>query len=216
MQIRQPALPTAKPSVTPSAYVLLSLPLGILYFVFIVAGLTLSAGLLPIFVGLPILLGVLTILFGIAGFERSLARAVLGLDDPEPASASASVAAERGLFRRLGRAVADPASYLNILLCILKLPIGIVNFVVSVTLVCVSIGLIATPAVYVVLERTISIDIFETSYWIADLAPNITSMQLSFVCTAIGFVLLFLSVATIRAMAAWTARFTLAMARAPR
>ncbi|WP_309118279.1 sensor domain-containing protein [Paenibacillus sp.] len=214
MQIRQPALPTAKPSVTPSAYVLLSLPLGIFYFVFIVAGLTLSAGLLPIFVGLPILLGVLTILFGIAGFERSLARAVLGLDDPEPSSASA--ASESGLFRRLGRAIADPASYLNILLCILKLPIGIVNFVVSVTLVCVSIGLIATPAVYVVLERTIDIDIFEMSYWLADLAPNVTSLQLSFVCTAVGIVLLLLSVAAIRAMAAWTARFTLAMARAPR
>ncbi len=212
MQMR-PFAPSApgKPAIAPAAYVLLSFPLGILYFVFIVAGLTLSAGLLPIFVGLPILLVVLTIAFGIAGFERSLARSVLGLADPEPAAAG--TVSEAGLFRRLGRAVTDPASYMNILMCFLKLPIGIFNFVVSVTFVCVSVGLIAAPAVYVVLERTLGIDIFDRSSWLVVFLPDVTSLQLSFVCTAVGFVLLFVSIALIRGLASWTANFTLSIAR---
>jgi hypothetical protein len=214
MQLHPPAPPAPKSAIAPTAYVLLSLPLGILYFVFIVLGLTLSAGLLPIFVGLPILLFVLTILFGIAGFERSLARSVLGLDEPEPAAAGGGTAT--GFFRRLGRAVSDPASYTNILLCLLKLPIGIFNFVVAVTFVCVSVGLIAAPVVYLALERTLGIDIFERSHWLADFAPNITSLHLSFACTAIGLVLLFVSAAIIRGLAAWTANITLTLAREAR
>lgn len=227
MQSMEPLQPRAAalsapagPTISASAYILLSFPLGILYFVFIVTGLTLSVGLLPIFIGLPILLGVLTVAGGIAGFERNLARGVLGSEaepDPEPSMhPELQAAAGTGFFRRLGRVLTDPASYLHVAMCILKFPIGIMNFVIAVTFACTSAALIAAPAVYLALERTIDIDIFASSYWLTDLIPQATSLQLSFACTAIGVVLLFISVRLIRGLAAWTARLTLAVALTPR
>jgi len=104
---------------------------------------------------------------------------------------------------------------MNILLCILKLPIGIVNFVVAVTLVAASLSLIATPAVYVVLERTFGLDMFASASRLAGIFPELTSLQLPIACTAVGIVLSIVPVAAIRNMAPWTARFTLSVAKAP-
>ena len=54
-------------------YLLLSFPLGIAYFVFLITGLSLGAGLLVIFVGVPILIGVLFACQGLGAFERLMA-----------------------------------------------------------------------------------------------------------------------------------------------
>jgi len=208
--------PTPKPALSASAYILLSFPLGILYFIFIIAGLALSAGLLPIFIGLPILLGVLTVAGGIASFERSLARGVLGIEGEPEAVASAEPAPDARFFSRLGRALTDPASYLHIAMLILKFPLGILNFIIAVTFMCTSLALIASPAVYLALERSIGVDIFATSLWLTELLPNVTSLQFSFGATAVGIVLLLISIRLVRGLAHWTARLTLTVAQAPR
>ena len=61
-------------------YLLLAFPLGIAYFVFVVTGLSLSVGLLIVWVGIPLLLGLLAASIGLASFERLLARQLLGVE----------------------------------------------------------------------------------------------------------------------------------------
>lgn len=211
MQTHTPVVTRKKPSISPSAYVMLSFPLGFLYFVFIVAGLALSIALLPFFIGLPVLLGMFSAAFAIAGYERSLAYDVLGIVEYEPDAAETE--AKTGFFQRVKRAVTDPASYLNILFCLLKLPIGIINFVVTVVLVLFSICLIAMPGVYIVLDRFVSIDLFVQLPWLTEHAPQLTSLQLSIICSAAGIVLLILSAFIIHLLASGTARLTLALAK---
>src|SRR5947209_3733548 len=63
-------------------YHLMALPLGIVYFTFIVTGLSLAAGTLVIWVGLPVLFATLTGCWYMAAFERTLAREWLHIDMP--------------------------------------------------------------------------------------------------------------------------------------
>src|SRR5882672_7159507 len=66
-------------------YLLLSFPLGIAYFVFLITGISLGTGLLVIFVGVPILIGMLFACQGLGAFERGMARSLLHLGIPAPA-----------------------------------------------------------------------------------------------------------------------------------
>ncbi|CAL9512073.1 hypothetical protein SUDANB120_03664 [Streptomyces sp. enrichment culture] len=68
------------------AYVLLSLPLAVAYFSAAITGLSLAAGLLVTFVGIPVLAGVLLMCRGFGWMERARARVMLGAEvaDPEP------------------------------------------------------------------------------------------------------------------------------------
>ena len=54
-------------------YLLLALPLGTFYFVFLVTGFALGVGLLIVWIGFPILLLVILAVYGLTGFERLLA-----------------------------------------------------------------------------------------------------------------------------------------------
>ncbi|MBW5486334.1 sensor histidine kinase [Streptomyces bambusae] len=67
------------------AYVLLGMPLSVLYFSLAVSGLSLAAGLLVTFVGVPLLAGVLAMLRGFGLVERARARGLLGLAVADPA-----------------------------------------------------------------------------------------------------------------------------------
>lgn len=49
-------------------YLLLSLPLGIIYFTVAITGLALSIGLTPILIGIPLFFGVAKLLNGIVNF----------------------------------------------------------------------------------------------------------------------------------------------------
>src|SRR2546423_15002627 len=65
-------------------YLLLAFPLGIAYFVFLVTGLSMGAGLLVIFIGVPILIVVLLACLGLGAFERGMARMMLHVPIPSP------------------------------------------------------------------------------------------------------------------------------------
>ncbi|MCI3922239.1 sensor domain-containing protein [Paenibacillus sp. TRM 82003] len=189
-----------------AAYALLSLPLGIVTFAFVVAGTTLSLGLTPIFIGLPILLFFLTALQSWMRFERKLALSVLGLEPNAEAPAGPETI---GWFRKLGEALRSPNTYLSLLYGILKLPVGIFTFVVTVTLTCVSIALLLTPVAYWAIDRTLAIDIFQYSEWTHFVGLNLSPLQESLMYSAVGFVLLLVSVYITRAMAESVARLTL-------
>lgn len=66
-------------------YLLLGLPLSLLYFSLAITGVTLGAGLLVTFLGIPVLAGVLAMCRGFGRVERARARGLLGVDIAEPA-----------------------------------------------------------------------------------------------------------------------------------
>lgn len=65
-------------------YLLLSLPMGILFFTYVVTTVSLSAGLLVTFLGIPLLAGALLGCRGLGSVERARARALLDLDVASP------------------------------------------------------------------------------------------------------------------------------------
>ena len=128
-------------------YLLLSLPLGVIYFTVVVTGLAVSAGTLVIWIGIPILLIVLLLARGMAEIERQLIGRLLRR--PLPTRSSSSLP-KRTFLQRLGAMLRDPGTWMTLLYMLLKLPLGIVSFVLAVTLPVVALALTALPLAYLV------------------------------------------------------------------
>jgi len=131
-------------------YLLLAFPLGIAYFVFLIFGMSLGAGLAVIFVGVPILMGVLFACLSLGAFERLMARSMLHLSIASPPG----VASGPGLWAKLKALFGNPATWKSFFYLMLKFPFGIAAFVVLVTAFSVSGALILAPLTY----STLSID----------------------------------------------------------
>ena len=127
-----------------AAYLLLSFPLGIFYFVFLVTGLSVGFSLIIILVGIPILIGVILASLALAAFERVLAMRMLRVKIPPlmPANMPAN------LWAKLWALLTHPATWKSIGYLFVKFPVGIFSFVLVVTLSSVSLGLMAAPFIY--------------------------------------------------------------------
>lgn len=167
------------------AYLLITFPFGIVYFVFLVTGVVLSIGLMPIFIGFPLLLAVVYASKQLYAFEQYWAYLMIG--GPRP-SLKLPPSTAKGIFGRLKEQLTDPLTYQSMLYLLLQFPLGIVSFVVAVTILSVSVGLVATPIVFYSILNSIDIDIMENTpmnYM------GLSSEQSAWVSTGIGIVLLF-------------------------
>lgn len=124
-------------------YLVLALPLGVLYFIALVAGLSVGISLVVIWIGLPILLATLLAWRGAAGVERVLARRLLDTDVPSPLHADPGLS----LWRRLVLLVRDPVTWKSFLFVGMKLPAGIVACGLTVGLGFVAGVLAFSPAI---------------------------------------------------------------------
>lgn len=131
-------------------YLLLALPLGILYFVALVAGLSVGISLVVVWVGLPILLATLLAWRAAAGLERVLARRLLGADIQSPLHADPNLS----LWRRLVLLVRDPVTWKSFLFVGMKFPAGIVSFALIVGLGFVAGVLAAAPGIVAITPVT--------------------------------------------------------------
>ncbi|WP_405605732.1 sensor domain-containing protein [Streptomyces sp. NBC_01410] len=111
-------------------YLLLSLPISIVFFTFAVTGVSLGAGLLITFLGIPVLAAGLAGCRGLGAMERARARALLGLEvgNPDPIRAR-----KGGLMSWVGAVLKSGASWRHLLYALLHFPWAIFAFVVSVT-----------------------------------------------------------------------------------
>ncbi|MFI6662374.1 sensor histidine kinase [Streptomyces sp. NPDC050523] len=111
------------------AYVLLSLPIGIALFVYAVTMVSLGAGLLVTFLGVPVLAAGLAGCRGIAALERTRARALLGLEvaDPDPLRMKKS-----GVMAWMGAVLKSGTSWRTLLYALLQFPWSVFSFVVAV------------------------------------------------------------------------------------
>jgi two-component system, OmpR family, phosphate regulon sensor histidine kinase PhoR len=128
-------------------YLLLAFPLGILYFVVIVTGLSVGFGLAIVAVGFPILVLTLLCWLLFARIERELAIHLLGarirpmsIPDTTPRSA----------WQRLLRILQDPVTWKSLAYLLAEFPFGIFSFTFAVILASVSLSLALYPVAYVV------------------------------------------------------------------
>jgi Putative sensor len=126
-------------------YLLLSYPLGLFYFVFLLTGIALGAGLVIIGIGIVILALTLAACRKLAAFERELAVRWLGIEIP-PAAPEASPAA--GFWRRFKARLADPATWKSLAFLFAKFPFGIFAFIITVILTSLTFALLTAPLTY--------------------------------------------------------------------
>ena len=129
-----------------AGYLLLGLPLGIVEFVAIVTGLSMGVGLLITLLGIPVL--VMTLLGARAGasFERELARTLL--DAPMPRHQPPPERTTGFFWSRLRDLVTDRDTWAGLAFLLLRLPMGIVDFTVVVTIVSLALGGFANPILF--------------------------------------------------------------------
>ncbi|GAA2969839.1 sensor histidine kinase [Streptomyces enissocaesilis] len=110
-------------------YLMLSLPISILLFVFAVTMTSLGMGLLITFLGVPVLAAGLAGCRGFGVVERARARALLGLDVADPAPVRAKPGG--GPMSWMGAMLKSGASWRHLLYAVLHLPWAVFAFSVS-------------------------------------------------------------------------------------
>src|SRR5215204_801370 len=119
------------------AYLLLQFPLGLFYFLVIGIGLILGAALVPILVGFLVLFFTLVVASGLGRRERRIAKRFLGISIPEPIEPDE---ANRSRFRRLTSQLRDQTTWTILLYLVIKFPLGIVTFSLTVSLLFWTVG----------------------------------------------------------------------------
>ncbi|CAL9497885.1 hypothetical protein SUDANB58_03388 [Streptomyces sp. enrichment culture] len=112
-------------------YVLLGLPAGVVLFTYAVTMVSLGAGLLVTFLGIPVLAAALAGCRGFGAMERARARGLLGLRvaDPEPLRVRGN-----GVMAWTGAVLKSGTSWRALLYALLRFPWAVFSFVVAVTL----------------------------------------------------------------------------------
>jgi uncharacterized membrane protein len=136
-------------------YMLLSLATGIVYFTIVVTGLSLSAGLSLMIIGVPVLILFVGLVRVLSLVEGRIVETLLGERMPRR-----PLYAQTGTWlERIGAMFTDPRTWSTMLYQVLMLPLGVAYFTTAVTLASVSVGLFG-GGIAVALDR-IGFDLFD-------------------------------------------------------
>lgn len=123
-------------------YLFLSLPLGILYFVILVTGFSLGAGLAITIIGIPLLVAMIFITYIMGDLDRKMTSLMLGVQIAKP---EARPSEKDGASAILVAQLKSLQFWKELGYLLLKLPLGILSFTIATTFVSLSLALIATP-----------------------------------------------------------------------
>ncbi|MBT2397662.1 sensor histidine kinase [Streptomyces sp. ISL-100] len=115
-------------------YLLLSLPVSVLLFVFAVTMTSLGLGLLITFLGVPVLAACLAGCRGLGAMERARARGLLKLDVADPAPVRAKTGGGGGPMAWMGAMLKSGTSWRHLLYAVLHMPWAVFAFSVSLVL----------------------------------------------------------------------------------
>jgi hypothetical protein len=188
-------------------YLMLAFPLGLLYFIFLIVGLSTGFGLVIVWIGIPILAAVFAGSWWLAALERQIAIHALGADVPPMAPPPGSERAA-GFWQRLGAFFSNPVTWKGMAFLMLKFPLGIASFVAVVTSLSTSAALLLAPVVWLFGgEWAFEIDFY---WWTVD------SLGGAMIVGAFGAVGFFISLNLLNGLALfwrWTATFLLGSER---
>ena len=162
-------------------YLILSFPLGIIYFVVLVTGISLGFGLLITVIGIFILFGVLILVRAFSKFEAGFTNVFLGTQirpqivDPEI----------QGFWKRFREKLRSPLTWKGLFYLFLRFPMGIFAFSLTVSLLAASLGLISTPFLYN--SPWVDMDWPNNTWW------NIDTLPEALVVALVGIILLYVS-----------------------
>lgn len=124
-------------------YMVLALATGIFYFTWAVTGLSLSAGLAVLIIGIPFMVLFLGSVRGLSLLEGRIVETMLGVRMPR----RPPYPSQQGLplMKRIGAMFTDGRTWGTLFYMLLMLPLGIVYFTVTVTLLSVSLSFVAAP-----------------------------------------------------------------------
>ncbi|MEY7850377.1 sensor domain-containing protein [Natrarchaeobius sp. A-rgal3] len=134
-------------------YLALAFPLGTVYFVAVVTGLSLGVGLSITLVGIPILFGTLLAVLALAALEAVLATHLVGVETPLPAALRSDnhrslLRAEDGYADALAALVTAPTTWTSFVVVLARFVYGIFALTLLVTIVAVVTAMLAAPLVY--------------------------------------------------------------------
>jgi hypothetical protein len=181
-------------------YMLLSLVTGIFYFTWATTGLSMSAGLMILIIGIPFFILFMASVYAISLVEGRLVESLLGERMPRRPVYQTS---GRSWMERIKALFADSRTWLSLMYMVLMLPLGIAYFTIAITLLSLSVGLIAAPVIWW-MERFGWISFYgDSSIQMGGLDPAIAAPFL-FVG---GVLLLFASLHLFRFIGRWHGRF---------
>ncbi|BCW88886.1 hypothetical protein sos41_20360 [Alphaproteobacteria bacterium SO-S41] len=132
-------------------YALIALPIGILYFTWIVTGVSLSAGLAILVIGVPFtLLFILSVrLFAL--LEGRIVELLLGQRMPRRLPSDETDV--KGLWPKIKSMLADRRTWSTMFYMLLQLPLGIAYFTITVTGLALSLSLVTAPIAEMIIGR---------------------------------------------------------------
>lgn len=161
-------------------YLIISFPLGLLYFIFLVTGLSLGVGLIILIFGILILMAVMAMSYWFSRFERELAISMLNVK----ISPVEDRPYKPGMLSRFRAMLSNAFTWKGMLFLFLKFPLGVFSFSLTVSLLSASLGLISAP-------------FFHNAYWydfdIGTAVYTINSIEGSLLACVLGILLLFVS-----------------------
>ncbi|MEE8463454.1 MAG: sensor domain-containing protein [Gammaproteobacteria bacterium] len=126
-------------------YLVFSMATGIFYFTFAVTGLSLSAGLMILIIGIPFFLLFLATSRVLSLVEGRIIESFLGVRMPRRPTYDTS---EGGIIDRIKLMLKDARTWTTLLYMLLMLPLGIFYFSYAIVGIAVSLAFIAAPIVY--------------------------------------------------------------------
>lgn len=132
-----------------AAYLLLSLPLGVLWFTLISTLVSTGIGLAITLIGIPILIGTVYALRWMAQAERGLVRGMLGVDVAAHYRTTADPEWWPGFQARL----ADPQTWKDLVYLVVQLPIGVVWFALTTVFISLPVLLLGAPVFFVAIPE---------------------------------------------------------------
>jgi uncharacterized membrane protein len=170
-------------------YLLLALVTGIFYFTWAVTGLSLSAGLSVLIIGIPFFLLFLGSVRGLSLLEGRIVETLLGVRMPR----RPPYPVQQGLplLKRIGAMFTDGRTWTTLFYMLLMLPLGIIYFTIAVSFLSVSLAFIGSPFVKAFGFNVINMDLDGFSYYGPGWAGTIA------LCL-VGIVLLFASLHLVR------------------
>lgn len=172
-------------------YLLMSFPLGLIYFIFLVVGLSLGIGTAIIWIGAFVLIGTFLAVKGFTAFERKIASGLLQTTIPSRTVARPlPINVERTVFEKAWALMTSRESWAGIVYLLVKFPMGIVSFVLAVALIPTALTLTVSPLLSMIppLEMNLGAWKIDTPY---EAAPF----------SLVGIVLMFFSLHILNGMA---------------
>jgi hypothetical protein len=180
-------------------FMLLSFVTGIVYFTWAVTGLALSLSFLILVIGVPIAILFLLSVRGLALLEARFVEALLGVAmNGRPLFPEGTV----NWLQRSKALLADKRTWSSLLYLVLQMPLGVIYFALAVTLIAISLALVAGPFVQVWMHFPV-ITIGSTPLYVPP--AGMASLQIG------GLILLTAALHLIRGVGGWHARYAKAL-----